>query len=492
MNRTRPSLLLGALALFVLLASAYTFSIGLRATRGASITGDEPFYLLTTQSLIADGDLDLRNQYVTQSYRAFFDHDQPLWMQSTPLADGRILSPHEPGLSLYLVPGFAVGGLLGAQVQMLLTAAATFALAYVLVVSEGGEEHRAGLTWLATLGVGLTATAVVYATELYPEVPAALCLILALLLLRRSTLEVRGAIGIALLVTALAWLGTKYIPLGALVALVALWRAYRPTRVWLTALCAASGAAYLVWHMAVFGGLTAYSTNAVYADSGTIEVVRAHLAIPDRAYRLVGLFVDERFGIGRWAPLLLVVLPALPMLLRRGALGALAVGLITTQVLIGTFVAITMMGWWFPGRTLVTVLPIMAWVVTEVLLRVPAYARVVVGALGMFSGLVTVALVRASGLGEVTIAVDPFALPATVFRGTSTLFPDYRAWSLDTMALHAAWSVAALAVLGLVLWSERNSRWLGWCTEQWRRLRPLATAAALGRSNAAQRRGVEG
>ena len=55
-------LLLCAVALFLLLSVAYAFSVDIRATQGASISGDEPFYLLTTQSLLADGDFDLRNQ----------------------------------------------------------------------------------------------------------------------------------------------------------------------------------------------------------------------------------------------------------------------------------------------------------------------------------------------------------------------------------------------------------------------------------------------
>ena len=89
-------LLLGAAALFLLLSIAYAFSIGMRASRGASISGDEPFYLLTTQSLLQDGDLDLVNQYEA----FFFDHPDGLWKQSVPTADGRLLSPHNPGLSV--------------------------------------------------------------------------------------------------------------------------------------------------------------------------------------------------------------------------------------------------------------------------------------------------------------------------------------------------------------------------------------------------------
>ena len=56
----RRGLPLAAVALFILLSLAYGFSVDIRASRGASITGDEPFYLLTTQSLLADGDLGIR------------------------------------------------------------------------------------------------------------------------------------------------------------------------------------------------------------------------------------------------------------------------------------------------------------------------------------------------------------------------------------------------------------------------------------------------
>src|SRR5918992_2385824 len=114
----RRSVAWGAAALFGLLFLVYLASIGIRASRGASITGDEPFYLLTTQSLIQDGDLDLTNQYAARSYRVFFDHPDGLWRQSVPNGRGELLSPHEPALSVLLVPGFAAGGLLGAQLEL--------------------------------------------------------------------------------------------------------------------------------------------------------------------------------------------------------------------------------------------------------------------------------------------------------------------------------------------------------------------------------------
>ena len=124
---------------------------------------------LTTQSLLTDGDFDLRNQYATKSYKSFFDHPNDLWYQSVLRQnDGRLLSPHNPGLSILLIPGFALGGLAGAQTQLLLLAAAAMSLSFLLATRLSGQPL---LSWIVALGVGLTATAFIYSTEIYPEFP---------------------------------------------------------------------------------------------------------------------------------------------------------------------------------------------------------------------------------------------------------------------------------------------------------------------------------
>ena len=50
----------------MLVALAGQLAVGMRAAQTSDITGDEPFYLLTTQSLVSDGDLDLRDEYATR------------------------------------------------------------------------------------------------------------------------------------------------------------------------------------------------------------------------------------------------------------------------------------------------------------------------------------------------------------------------------------------------------------------------------------------
>ncbi|HMS58137.1 MAG TPA: hypothetical protein PKA49_04710, partial [Tepidiformaceae bacterium] len=64
-----------AALLFALLAAAYLFSAGLRATNAAAITGDEPFYVMTALSLYRDHDLDELNNYRQRDYDSFSPSD---------------------------------------------------------------------------------------------------------------------------------------------------------------------------------------------------------------------------------------------------------------------------------------------------------------------------------------------------------------------------------------------------------------------------------
>ena len=48
--------LFGVVALVLVLLPLYLWSIDIRASRGGEITGDEPFYLMSTRSLLDDGD----------------------------------------------------------------------------------------------------------------------------------------------------------------------------------------------------------------------------------------------------------------------------------------------------------------------------------------------------------------------------------------------------------------------------------------------------
>ena len=441
-------LLLWAVALFLLLSVAYAFSVDIRATRGASISGDEPFYLLTTQSLLDDGDLDLRNQYASKSYQSFFDHEDDLWYQSAPTPDGRLLSPHNPGLSMLVIPGFVLAGLRGVQAQLMLMAAVTMSLAFVLADRLTG---RRAICWATTLGVGLTATAFIYSTEIYPEFPAALALVAALLVAtRRDRPGIYDALYLTAALTALCWLGSKYAALALPVAGYFLLRADWPARITVTAVGGASAVLFAWFHLHVFGGLTPYGVNVVYAQWNTVQILGGHVEFTERYYRLWGLFIDQRFGIGRWAPLLLAVVPALALLVMKSWERRLVFALIVIQLLIATFVAITMMGWWFPGRTMLTVAPLFVIPLALLAGRAGLFGRVFLAVLAAGALAFTAGLAQAGHAGEITIAVDPFDMTFVPFQAIAGLFPLYTWWTPETWQLTYLWwalfAVAAVSV----------------------------------------------
>ena len=446
-------MLISAAALFLLLCVAYLFSVDIKATRGASISGDEPFYLLTTQSLLSDGDFDLRNQYEARSYESFFDHPEGLWRQSVPKSDdGKLLSPHNPGLSILVIPGFALGGLVGVQVQLLVLGAVTMAFAFVLADRLSG---RRVLSWVVALGVGLTATAFIYSTEVYPEFPAALVLVLSLLVVtQEKRLGVADGLLLAVLLSIMCWLGVKYAFLALPVSAYYLFRAEWSGRLALLTTGAASAGFFAWFHLQLFGGLTPYGVNAVYAGWNTSDILGGHVEWGERYYRLWGLFIDRRFGIGRWAPLLLAAVPGMALLAIGKPALKLVLSLVIVQMLIATFVAITMMGWWFPGRTMLTVLPLFVLPIVLVIDRVPLWGRLSIVVLGALTLAMTYGLAAAGRAGEITIAVDPFDMAYAPFRGLAGLFPLFTWWTTETWWLTFFWLALAGLATGATVWSQ--------------------------------------
>jgi hypothetical protein len=172
-----------------------------------------------------------------------------------------------------------------------------------------------------------------------------------------------------------------------------------------------------------------------------------------RTVRLVGLLVDGQFGLAAWAPVFLLVVPALAALVRRRPPGwaALVVPL-AAGWLNAAFVALTMHGWWWPGRQVVVVVPAMvlvtAWWVDRVRSRWALRAVVGLGAVGaLFWGwlLADVLSGRRRLIIDFTSTTNPLA------RAWQHVLPDYRTPTGATWALHAVW-LGVLAGLGYLGW----------------------------------------
>jgi uncharacterized membrane protein len=431
----------------VLAFAAGAAGIVVPATHGTRTTADEPQYLLTAISLAEDGDLDIADELAEGRWRPF--HALPLPTQTEQLPGGRRLSPHDPLLPLLLAGPVAAGGWVGAKLAMAAVAGLLAALALWTAARRLGVPVPAAT--LATAVFALSPPLAVYGSQLYPELPAALAVLAAVAALlapgapsRRATLVVGAA------VVALPWLGVKYVPVAAAIALVAGWRLARAGR-WrralvLAGLLAAAGVVFLVLHRWWYGGWTPYAVGDHFVG-GELTVVGTEPDYLGRSRRLLGLLVDRSFGLAAWQPAWLLVVAALATLAGRRPAGWAALAWpLAAGWLVATFVALTMHGWWAPGRQVVVVLPLAALAVAWWAGR-ERHRRLLLAVAGGVGVLAYGWLVAEGAAGRVTWAVDFAATANPLYRAWRLVLPDYLAVTWWTWTLHALW------LLVLVVWA---------------------------------------
>jgi hypothetical protein len=422
--------------------------IDVRATYGARVSGDEPQYLITAVSLGEDGDLDVSDEIAEGRWRSF--HEVSLNQQTRPLASGREVSPHDPLLPALLAVPMLIGGWWAAKATLAVLSGALAGLLVWIAVRRFGVGV---LSATLTVGIfGASAPIAVYGSQVYPELPAALMIAVAVALLTGS-FRTPAVVAAGLCVVGLPWLSVKYAPVAAAIAgvlIVRLWRNDRrgAARMLLMGFGLA-GVAYVAAHWAWYGGWTAYATGDHFVD-GEFGVVGFAPDFAGRSLRLIGLLVDRHFGIAAWQPAWLLAVPAVVAVVRaRPRLWVPLAALAAAGWLNATFVALTMHGWWWPGRQIVVVAPVLilavAWWVDSV--RPARIWLVVSGAIGVAT---YVWLVVEGSLGRITWIVDFFETTNPLYRAWRTVLPDYMNMDAWAWIGHGAWIVvcAALAAWG--------------------------------------------
>ena len=428
-----------------LIAAGAAFAgIDVRATYGARLSGDEPQYLITAMSLGDDGDLDVSDEIAEEEWRAF--HEVPLDRQTQPLAGGREVSPHDPLFPALLAVPMLIGGWWGAKLMLAVLSGVLAALLVWVAVRRWGVRPGAAAVTMSIFGA--SAPIAVYGSQVYPELPAALAVAIAVALLS-GALGRAAVAGAGLCVVVLPWLSVKYAPVAALIALwliVRLWRMERRAEAGaVVAGLSVAALAFAVAHLEWYGGWTAYATGDHFVD-GEFGVVGLDPDFAGRSRRLIGLLVDRNFGIAAWQPAWLLVVPAVVAIVRvRPPFWAWLTGVVAVGWLGATFVALTMHGWWWPGRQIVLVLPVLVVVVAWW----ADSARRAFVALALFGavGMATYAwLVVEGSLGNTTWIVDFFDTTNPVYRAWRLVLPDYMNVTTTTWVLHGAWITVFVAL----------------------------------------------
>jgi hypothetical protein len=358
-----------AALLWLVAFGLYASTIGIDAFGSSEFGGDEPHHLLTAQSIVEDAKPDLLDEYRAREHESFYPYE--LGPRGV-LTSGNLNEPHGVGFPLLIAPAWALGEETGVELFLAAVAALAVALAYLLALRAVPDPWALG----ATLAVAVSPPMLAYSTHVSPTLAAAAALAGAALfaLHLEEHPRRRAGAGCFLLLATLPWLGMSFVPAGIAIGAIAIRTLRKARRPWATLvvveIVAVSVAVFISVNDNLYGGPTPHSAGLGDETGTGAGFPGGYL---QRSYRLVALFVDREVGLLRWAPVLTLALVGVWLLLRerQGRLAraipalrreesavtlcALAAG---AQLLTAAFLAPSMFGFSFPGRHLVTALPL--------------------------------------------------------------------------------------------------------------------------------------
>jgi len=319
--------------------------------------GDEPHYLIMTQSLMQDGDLRIENNHAQRDFAAYTDIEiNPQYL--TRGQDGQIYPIHAPGLPAIVIPAFAAAGYPGVVIFLLVVMACASALVWRLAWKASDDIQAAWFGWAV---VASSCMWVFQSFLVFPEalggaaVAAGLWLVLRLDRGARPGPLALAAAGLALAL--LPWLHTRFAVLaaglGLMIVVRLLPRGARAIATFLAVPVAAS-VAWFAFFYAVYG---TPSPIAPWGSTGGSSLAW----IPTG---LAGALFDQQFGILPYAPVLAAGLAGLLVGNRDGWRRATRLQVLLLLVVPYLLATTSYAMWWgglsVPGRLLTALLPLLA------------------------------------------------------------------------------------------------------------------------------------
>jgi hypothetical protein len=329
--------------------------------------GDEPHYLVITQSLLLDGDLRIENNHLRGDYHSYYAGElKPDYQRRG--RNGEIYSIHAPGLPALIAPAFAAGGYRAVVAMLVSVAALGSALAWHLAWRLTGRSDAAWFAWAA---VSLSTTAIFHSFTIYPDGPGGVLVLCGVWALLRVEEERRAPDRVGLrpwllhgaALAALPWLHTRFALLAAglgaavLVQLATTRSGFRKAVAFLS-VPAISALCWLGFFVTIYG--TPMPSAPYAGELGSAAYIADGIA---------GLFMDQRFGLLPYAPVLIAALAGFAVMVAPGVFrvtlhpGARRIAFALALVCVPYLLVVTTFrmwwgGWSAPARFLVPILPV--------------------------------------------------------------------------------------------------------------------------------------
>ncbi len=322
--------------LFLVSFFIYQAAAFILVSEGISFSGDEPYYLMTTHSLLQDGDINLANNYARQDYFSFYSKkDHPRLKLGIYGRYGRkgsdyIYPINLPGISVLMLPFYWLSGFFsGKALTFILKASISFwaslvGLQVYLYARDLWQKERLSLGLWALFS--FSSPIFFYAVHLYPEIPIAL---FSLYVFRKVTagppLSIFQMILAGFLLGLFPWFGLKYNflfwPL-FFVSLYFLIKGHKAGRK-ILAFAALPLVSMILFYIFVYGLYGTFSPLAVYEGVMTPDRTEAlkqtllNIPLRARVETFLDYFLDQRDGLLLYSPLYLFAFLGLVEIYRR-------------------------------------------------------------------------------------------------------------------------------------------------------------------------------
>lgn len=299
-----------------------------------SVSGDEPHYLMVSESLWADGDLDVRNNYAAGDSRRFGLDELETALHVRETRDGRLFPVHDVGVPVALLPVYGAAttvsqlvpesllrrfrmsqGLFAYSLISVFIIGMTAVAAAVVRAAVVASGTRSGVASTVVLAAWLSPPVLSNSFLVFPECAALLVTAWAVRLAVTSGVRAPSRLSALAFVTAtgaLPWFHRKYAIYGLALLIVVAWR----HRARLAGVNTSGRAVALALFLLPQSALTLWTWHHWGNLGGPLTIDGVPLAWSAFQTGWLGLLVDRENGLFVWAPIYLL-LPAAWMLAGR-------------------------------------------------------------------------------------------------------------------------------------------------------------------------------